>query len=130
VTLRTGEVVAPPRGFRRLSLTGWGLFFFAVSASAPLTVLVGGVLGAYAVTGVVQVPAAFVLLTPVLLLVWVGHVGMARHVRHSGPLYAHIAESGNVDHDLRFGPILARAGQQPGRPDTVDSFRGSFRRRP
>jgi hypothetical protein len=39
VTLRTGEVVAPPRGFRRLSLTGWGLFFFAVSASAPLTVL-------------------------------------------------------------------------------------------
>src|SRR5690606_24769097 len=86
VTLRTvAEVVAPPRGFRRLSLTGWGLFFFAVSASAPLTVLVGGVLGAYAVTGVVQVPAAFILLTAVLLLVWIGHVGMARHVRHSGP---------------------------------------------
>ena len=92
MTLRTAEVMAPPRGFRRLSLTGWGLFFFAVSASAPLTVLVGGVLGAYAVTGVVQVPAAFILLTAVLLLVWVGHVGMARHVRHSGPLYAHIAQ--------------------------------------
>jgi amino acid transporter len=88
----TRAVVAPPLGFRRLSLTGWGLFFFAVSASAPMTVLIGGIVGAFAVTGVVEVPAAFVLLTVLLLLVWVGHVGMARHVRHSGPLYAHVAQ--------------------------------------
>lgn len=85
--------VAPPVGFRRSSLSGWGLFFFAVSASAPMTVLVGGVLGAYAVSGMVAMPSAFLLLTAVLALVWVGHVGMARHVRHSGPLYAHVAQA-------------------------------------
>jgi amino acid transporter len=55
--------------------------------------------GAFAVTGVVEVPAAFVLLTALLLLVWVGHVGMARHVRHSGPLYAHVAQG--------LGPVPA-----------------------
>ncbi len=95
----TRAVMAPPVGFRRLSLTGWGLFFFAVSASAPMTVLIGGIVGAFAVTGVVEVPAAFVLLTALLLLVWVGHVGMARHVRHSGPLYAHVAQG--------LGPVPA-----------------------
>ncbi|MES1171184.1 MAG: hypothetical protein ABUL56_02360 [Actinomycetota bacterium] len=57
----------PPSGFRRLSLTGWGLFFFAVSASAPMTVLIGGLLGAFSVTGVLQVPAAMLLLTVILL---------------------------------------------------------------
>jgi amino acid transporter len=92
-------VVAPPVGFRRHSLSGWGLFFFAVSASAPMTVLVGGIVGAFAVTGVVAVPSAFVLLTVVLLLVWTGNVGMARYVRHSGPLYAHVAQG--------LGPVAA-----------------------
>ena len=106
MTVRAAEVVAPPLGFRRLSLSGWGLFFFAVSASAPLTVLVGGILGAYAVTGVVQVPAAFILLTGVLLLVWVGHVGMARHVRHSGPLYAHVAQGLGVVPALGAVPVV------------------------
>ena len=96
---RTRELVAPPVGFRRHSLTGWGLFFFAVSASAPMTVLVGGIVGAFAVTGVVAVPSAFVLLTVVLLLVWTGNVGMARYVRHSGPLYAHVAQG--------LGPVAA-----------------------
>ena len=104
----TRAVVAPPVGFRRLSLTGWGLFFFAVSASAPMTVLVGGIVGAFAVTGVVEVPAAFALLTALLLLVWVGHVGMARHVRHSGPLYAHVARG--------LGPVPALGAV----PDVID----------
>ena len=106
MTPRPDGVVAPPAGFRRLSLTGWGLFFFAVGASAPMTVLVGGIIGAFAVTGVVQVPAAFVLLTGLLLLVWVGHVGMARYVRHSGPLYAHVAQGLGVVPALGAVPVV------------------------
>jgi amino acid transporter len=106
---RTHDVVAPPAGFRRLSLTGWGLFFFAVSASAPMTVLIGGIVGAFAVTGVAQVPAAFVLLTALLLLVWVGHVGMARHVRHSGPLYAHVAQGLGAVPALGAVPVVLLA---------------------
>ena len=86
------RVVAAPVGFRSSSLSGWGLFFFAVSASAPMTVLVGGIIGAFAVSGMVAVPAAFLLLAVVLALVWVGHVGMAQSIRHSGPLYAHVAQ--------------------------------------
>ena len=89
---RAGRPVAPPVGFRRHSLTGWGMFLFAVSASAPMTVLVGGIVGAFAVTGVVAVPSAFVVLTAALWLVSVGYVSMARYVRHSGPLYAHVAQ--------------------------------------
>jgi hypothetical protein len=104
---RAGTVVAPPVGFRRLALGGWGLFFFAVSASAPLTVLIGGILDGFAVTGVVEVPAAFLLLTAVLVLIWVGHVGMARHVRHSGPLYAHLAQG--------LGPLAASGASPRGR---------------
>src|SRR5689334_9380141 len=92
VVSRARQVTAPPVGFRRSSLSGWGLFFFAVSASAPMTVLVGGIIGAFAVSRVAAVPAAFLLLTAVLALVWAGHVGMTRHVRHSGPLYAHVAQ--------------------------------------
>ena len=100
------DVVAPPVGFRRLALSGSGLFFFAVSASAPMTVLAGGIIGAFAVTGVVEVPAAFLLLTAVLLLVWGGHVGMARHVRHSGPLYAHVAQALGPTPALGVAPIV------------------------
>jgi amino acid transporter len=48
---------------------------------------------------VVEVPASFLVLMVVLLLIWSGHVGMARHVRHSGPLYAHVAQG--------LGPVPA-----------------------
>jgi len=85
------DVVAPPSGFRGNTLTGWGLFFFAVSASAPMAVLAGGIIAAFAGTGVVGMPAAFPLLTAALMLFSVGYVSMARHIRHAGPLYAHVA---------------------------------------
>jgi amino acid transporter len=83
--------VAPRHGFRRHSLTAGSLFFFSVGASAPMTVLVGGIIGAFAVTGVIEVPAAFLLLTVALLLASVGYAWMGRYIHHAGPLYAHVA---------------------------------------
>jgi amino acid transporter len=46
---------------------------------------------AFAGTGVVGVPAAFVLLAGALGLFSVGYVSMAQYVPHAGPLYAHVA---------------------------------------
>jgi hypothetical protein len=89
---RAGRLAAAPVGLDRATLTGRGLFFFSVSASAPMTVLAGGIVAAYSGTGIVGVPAAFVLLMAALGLFSVGYVSMARYVPHAGPLYAHVAQ--------------------------------------
>jgi hypothetical protein len=67
------------------------LWVFAVSASSPLTVLVGGVIATYATTGVVGVPASFVLLAAALLLLATGYMAMSRRVPHAAPFYALLA---------------------------------------
>ncbi|RCG25462.1 APC family permease [Sphaerisporangium album] len=65
--------------------------FFVISAAAPLTVVAGVVSTAYAVTGVVGVPLAFVLLGAILAVFAVGYVTMARHVVNAGAFYAYTA---------------------------------------
>jgi amino acid transporter len=83
--------VRAPVGLDRGTLSGRGLFLFSVSASAPMTTLVGGIVAAFAGTGVIGVPSAFALLTCALSLFSTGYVSMARYLPHAGPLYAHIA---------------------------------------
>lgn len=78
-------------GLARRSVGVVGLWFFQVSASAPLTVLVGAVVAMYAATGVVGVPVAFLVLTAVLALLTVGYVAMARHLPHAATFYALLA---------------------------------------
>src|SRR5688572_20234566 len=56
-----------------------------------MTVLVGGSMGAYAATGVVGVPLAFVLVTAALGLACVSYVAMSAESPHAGPLYAQVA---------------------------------------
>lgn len=80
-----------PGGLRRNTLSTWGLFFFAVSASAPETAVLGGIVAAVAVGGPAGVPAAFVVLTAALLLFAVGYASVGQRVRHAGPLYAFVA---------------------------------------
>jgi amino acid transporter len=88
--------MAAPVGLARRTLSGGALFFFSVGASAPMTVLAGGVVATYSSTGVVGVPAAFALITVALVLFSVAYVAMARHVPHAGPFYAYVARG--------FGP--------------------------
>ncbi len=78
-------------GLARGSVGAVGLWFYEVSASAPLTVLVGAVVATFAATGVVGVPLAFLGLTPVLALLTVGYVAMGRHVTHAATFYALLA---------------------------------------
>ena len=79
----------------RRTLGSGSLWVFAVGASSPLTVLVGGIVSTYALTGVVGVPLAFAVIMVVLGLLAVGYVAMARHVAHSAPFYAQLAQAVN-----------------------------------
>ena len=79
----------------RRTLGSGALFVFAAGASSPLTVLVGGIISTYALTGVVGVPLAFVVIMVVMGLLAVGYVAMARHVPHSAPFYAQLAWGAN-----------------------------------
>ncbi|GII65246.1 amino acid permease [Sphaerisporangium krabiense] len=66
--------------------------FFVISAAAPLMVVAGSVPTAYAVTGVIGVPFAFLMLGAIFTLFAVGYVTMARHVVNAGAFYAYAAQ--------------------------------------
>src|SRR4051794_3489041 len=78
-------------GLDRGSLTSWGMTFFTVSASAPMTVIAGAVVATFAVTGVTGVPLSFLLLMIALWPFTVGYTAMGRHVSHAGVFYAFLA---------------------------------------
>jgi amino acid transporter len=67
------------------------LFFFVVAASAPLTVLGGGVTTAYAASGNIGVPLSFLVLAVILGIFAVGYAAMSRHVANAGAFYSYIA---------------------------------------
>ncbi|MGP0222937.1 APC family permease [Paenarthrobacter sp. NCHU4564] len=66
--------------------------FMIIAASAPLTVLAGGVSTTFAVTGVTGVPLSFLILGGILTLFAVGYAAMSRHVTNAGAFYAYIAQ--------------------------------------
>jgi amino acid transporter len=68
------------------------IFFFTVAASAPLTVLGGGVTTTFAVTGNPGVPLSFILLAVALGLFTVGYAAMSRYVSNAGAFYAYLAQ--------------------------------------
>src|SRR5262245_19133505 len=79
-------------GLRRGRLGAVSLLFFTVSASAPMTVLAGGVTAMYLVTGSTGVPLAFPLLAIALGLFVVGYAAMSRYVSNAGAFYAYLAQ--------------------------------------
>ena len=66
------------QGLARRSIGPAGLWVLGVSASAPMTVLAGGVTSTFATTGVVAVPLSFLLLGGVLGVAAVGPAAMVR----------------------------------------------------
>jgi amino acid transporter len=65
---------------------------FALSAAATLTVVAGVLPTGYAVTGIIGIPAAFVLLGIVLIVFCVGYNAMSRRISNAGAFYAYIAQ--------------------------------------
>jgi amino acid transporter len=78
-------------GLRRGRLGTAHLVFFTVAASAPLTVLGGGVTTMYAVSGNIGAALSYVLLAIVLGIFAVGYAAMSRYVTNAGAFYSYIA---------------------------------------
>src|SRR3954451_6651999 len=87
---------------RRRRLGVIHLVFFTVAASAPLTVLGGGVTTTLAVTGNAGVPLSFLILALALALFAVGYAAMSRHVANAGAFYSYLAKG--------LGPVWGVAG--------------------
>ncbi|MEV1289804.1 APC family permease [Micromonospora sp. NPDC049679] len=67
------------------------LVFFTVAASAPLTVLGGGITTAFLVTGNIGTPISFIVLAAVLAIFAVGYAAMSRYVSNAGAFYSYLA---------------------------------------
>jgi amino acid transporter len=85
------SVHQPVPRLRRRRLGVVHLVFFTVAASAPLTVLGGGVTTTFAVTGVTGVPLSFLVLAVALGLFAVGYAAMSRYVANAGAFYSYLA---------------------------------------
>jgi amino acid transporter len=89
MSIATTQAGAPRLARRRIGVVS--LVFFTVAASAPLTVVGGGVTTTYAVTGIVGVPLSFLLLGVALGLFVVGYAAMSRYVANAGAFYSYLA---------------------------------------
>lgn len=84
----TGGPATTTRQLRRV-LGSVDVAAFTASATTPLTVVSGVMPVAYAATGVVGLPVAFVVVGAVLAVFCIGYVAMARHLDYSGAFYAY-----------------------------------------
>ncbi|MET8912468.1 APC family permease [Micromonospora sp. NPDC004551] len=64
--------------------------FFVVAAAAPLTAVAGGATTGYAVTGVLGIPLAYLVVAGVLALFAVGYVAMSRRIVNAGAFYTYV----------------------------------------
>jgi len=68
------------------------IVFFVVAASAPLTVVAGGVPVSFAVTTVRGIPLIYVIIAAILLVFTVGYAAMSRHVTNAGAFYTYVSQ--------------------------------------
>jgi amino acid transporter len=83
-----GEAIS----LRRTALGVPDIVFFIVAASAPLTVVAGGVASTYLVTGNAGVPLLFLVLGAILALFVTGYAAMSHHITNAGAFYAYVAK--------------------------------------
>src|SRR4029079_9089634 len=85
----------PAGGEEKLRKTALGvpdIVFFIVAASAPLTVIAGGVASTYLVTGNAGVPLLFLVLGAILALFVTGYAAMSHHITNAGAFYAYVSK--------------------------------------
>lgn len=79
-------------GLSRRTLGVPAITFMIIAASAPLTVVAGGVTTSFAVTGSLGVPLGFLLIAVILTVFAVGYTAMSRYITNAGAFYAYIAQ--------------------------------------
>jgi amino acid transporter len=81
-----------PERLHRRALGVPDIVFFIVAASAPLTVIAGGVASTYLVTGNAGVPLLFLVLGAVLALFVFGYSTMSHYISNAGAFYAYVSK--------------------------------------
>lgn len=81
-----------PKSLERRRLSTASLVFIIIAASAPLTVLAGGIPTNFAVAGLLGVPQTYILLGLLLVLFAVGYTAMSREIQNAGAFYAYVTE--------------------------------------
>jgi amino acid transporter len=89
-SVETGRAATTAKPLRRV-LGSVDIAAFTASATTPLTVVVGVMTMAYAVTGFQGLPVAFVVIGAVLAVFCVGYVRMARQLDYAGAFYTYTA---------------------------------------
>ncbi len=79
-------------GLKSGRLNTMALVFLIIAASAPLTVLAGGVPTNFAVSNLLGVPYGFLALGIVLVFFAVGYGVMSSQIQNSGAFYAYVSE--------------------------------------
>lgn len=85
----------PNTGENRLSKRRLGvpaITLMIIAASAPLTVVAGGVPTSFAVTESMAVPVGFLILSVMIVIFAVGFTAMGRHITNSGAFYAYVSQ--------------------------------------
>lgn len=75
---------------RRLGV--FAVAFMIVAASAPLTVVAGGVTSSLSVTHVVGVPFGYILLAAALAVFAIGYAAMSRFITNAGAFYSYVSQ--------------------------------------
>jgi amino acid transporter len=75
---------------KRNAVGAWSIGFFVVAAAAPLTVI-GAISQAYATTGFIGIPIAYLVALVVLMAFCVGFLAMARNIGNAGAFYSYVA---------------------------------------
>lgn len=79
-------------GLSRRTLGVPAITFMIIAASAPLTVVAGGVTTSFAVTESLGVPLGFLLIAVILAVFAVGYTAMSRYITNAGAFYAYISQ--------------------------------------
>lgn len=85
--IRSSASIEPRRRLGVLSIT-----FLIIAASAPLTVIAGGVTTTFTVTHVEGVPLGYIVLAAALGIFAIGYAAMSRFVTNAGAFYAYISQ--------------------------------------
>ena len=119
---------AEPAKLQRRALGVPDLVFFIVAASAPLTVVAGGVAATYLVTGNTGVPLLFLVLAAILALFVSGYAAMSHHVTNAGAFYAYVAKgiSRTVGVGTAFIALIAYNAMQIGISGLFGAAFGAF----
>lgn len=80
-----------PVALARRTLSAGGMWVFGSAASAPMVVLVGGIVATYATTQVTSLPLLFLIIGGVVAMLMVGYTAMSREVPHAAAYYAILA---------------------------------------